>query len=214
LLGTFLGNTFGHLFQHDHTVSYNGYSTIELDPGHDHFGDGDLSGYTSNGSYQVLDQMEHTVQNVATAAAHTVNQFVDAIGGHVLADLPLAQQFHFANSSNGTSAIGIDTYQLVTDDDPESPSYGSQVPHYLDTLNNRDNLTGQQVVNYAAMQALKYIEIEGGNIYMKRVLDHSHATTLDQLAGELKVAEDYGWRNFPVWQLRTVSGHSTGRRII
>jgi hypothetical protein len=51
-------------------------------------GDGDISGYTINGSYQALDQMEHTVRNVATAAAHTVNQFVDAVGGHVVADLP------------------------------------------------------------------------------------------------------------------------------
>jgi hypothetical protein len=64
------------------------------------------------------------------------------------------------------------------------------------------------------------------------VLDHTHATTLDQLAGELKVAEDYGRylanknliddlvalspdsaEEFPVWQRRVLSRHSFERRI-
>jgi hypothetical protein len=46
-------------------------------------------------------------------------------------------------------------------------------------------------VAVGVVNAIKHTHIEAGDVYMKRVVLKSKATTLDELLGDLKVAEDY-----------------------
>jgi hypothetical protein len=48
-----------------------------------------------------------------------------------------------------------------------------------------------EAVALGVVNAIKRTHIEGGDIYMKRAVLNSTATTLDQLLGDLKSAEDY-----------------------
>ncbi|MCC6775906.1 MAG: hypothetical protein IT537_04585 [Hyphomicrobiales bacterium] len=52
--------------------------------------------------------------------------------------------------------------------------------------------TGQHAIDFAVVNALKSLHVAGGNLWIKRAIAVSTATTLAQLSGEIKIAEDYG----------------------
>lgn len=53
------------------------------------------------------------------------------------------------------------------------------------------NGTADEVVEWATFKALKLVDIQGGDIYLKRAVASSQATTLRDFLGDLKIAEDY-----------------------
>lgn len=48
-----------------------------------------------------------------------------------------------------------------------------------------------EVVEWATFKALKLVDIQGGDIYLKRAVASSQATNLRDFLGDLKIAEDY-----------------------
>src|SRR5262249_52269803 len=48
-----------------------------------------------------------------------------------------------------------------------------------------------EAVAKGVVYAIKATHIEGGDIFLKRAVLKTKATTLDQLLGDLKIAEDY-----------------------
>jgi len=53
------------------------------------------------------------------------------------------------------------------------------------------NGTADEVVEWATFKALKLVDIQGGDIYLKRAVASSQATNLRDFLGDLKIAEDY-----------------------
>jgi len=53
------------------------------------------------------------------------------------------------------------------------------------------NGTADEVVEWATFKALKLVDIQGGDIYLKRAVASSQATNLRDFVGDLKIAEDY-----------------------
>jgi Ca2+-binding RTX toxin-like protein len=51
--------------------------------------------------------------------------------------------------------------------------------------------TADEVVEWATFKALKLVDIQGGDIYIKRAVASSQATNLRDFVGDLKIAEDY-----------------------
>ena len=51
--------------------------------------------------------------------------------------------------------------------------------------------TVDQIIEFSVLDAIKLTQIEGGDIFLKRAVQNSQAETIRDLAGELKIAEDY-----------------------
>ena len=51
--------------------------------------------------------------------------------------------------------------------------------------------TTDEIIEFAVLDAIKLTQIEGGNIFLKRVVQNSQATNLREFAGELQIAEDF-----------------------
>ena len=137
------------------------------------------------------------VASTRDAIHTTINQLISAVGGRVANDDTIQIQIynnHYRNTSpqtgNTVSTISS-TIAYDADGNPYNP-VTDQVslafsPGLLDTPK------AQQYMDFSVIEALKRVDFAGGNLYIKRALDKTHATTLEQLVGEIKIAEDYGY---------------------
>ncbi|MCC6780270.1 MAG: toxin-activating lysine-acyltransferase [Hyphomicrobiales bacterium] len=171
LLGAFLGDVFSGLFG---PPAHFGSGTVALDPGQQ-----DFVLLPPGGNYgDVINGLIYPLQMAATTV---LNAYLDAIGGEVVGDTQLFVNFSFTTdgpsqsmSVAGTRLTG-DTASLIweTETDP-------------------GGTTGQHAIDFTVVNALKNLHVAGGNLWIKRAIANSTATTLAQLSGEIKIAEDYG----------------------
>jgi len=166
LIGMFLGDLFGSLFAGDDT--FQGDVAISFSDGHA------LAGTAGGFGNDVK-----KAQNLADATASIINHFIDAIGGQAFLLEPLVLDYFLQNGN----ASGFATEAGIVVGGPKPVIYAS--------WNGSATESGEMIDNMA-IAALKRIGFSGGNIYMEQALANSQATTLEQLAGDLKVGEDYG----------------------
>jgi RTX calcium-binding nonapeptide repeat (4 copies)/Haemolysin-type calcium binding protein related domain len=121
------------------------------------------------------------VSVLRTAATNVLNSYLGAIGGEVVADGRVLVNFYATSDGPyeevSTSHLGLDRETLVN----------YRPLHYFN-----GGTTAGVKLDLGVIDALKALHIAGGNLYIKRAIANSTATTLQQLSGELKIAEDYG----------------------
>jgi Ca2+-binding RTX toxin-like protein len=170
LLGTFLGNIFGGLFGPPAHVASGG---VELAIGDQHF-----STTAVDANYGDLASMVSQLDN---AAALVLNAYLDAIGGTVVSDSIVSAGF-YASSDGPDEKTSVSIQHLV----------GGTTINSSVIEDSPGGTTAQHQLDLTVIHALKDLDIAGGNLYIKRAIANSTATTLQQLSGELKIAEDYG----------------------
>jgi Ca2+-binding RTX toxin-like protein len=108
-------------------------------------------------------------REMAEASRDILNGYLDMIGGDN------------ANMISPTQIYGHRNSQLFVKVDTDGDGD-------LDQVNVE---SAGEAVAVGVVNAIKRTHIEGGDIYMKRAVLNSMATTLDELLGDLKAAEDY-----------------------
>ncbi|MBX9926115.1 MAG: hypothetical protein K2Y05_07135, partial [Hyphomicrobiaceae bacterium] len=161
LLGTVLGNFLGHLFGGSNEGGSWQSTAVDLTTGHLTFGD---SGQQRSGDYFPL------VHGLAQAAINSSNSLIDAVGGKLVSG-PTTRFYTYRNGS-----------QFVWDSD----SYGAN-GSYIESATRGNELR----VNLAVSGFIRAADIAGGDIYLKRALKGSQATTIQAVAGDLQIAQDY-----------------------
>jgi YD repeat-containing protein len=179
IIGTLLGNLFGSLFSDTETQQLpNAGVGITLSAGAHQFVEGAVNGY---GSADI-----NVAQNVETTVFDILNQFIGAIGGTISNSDGLGIGFGVGTNTNGVNYAygGVSVMdRTVRDSTTGRPlSYGRW---------SEPTVTNQMIANMV-ITALKALQFTGGNAYMVQALANSKATTLEQLAGDLKIGEDYG----------------------
>jgi Ca2+-binding RTX toxin-like protein len=172
LLGTLLGTLLGNLFGGNPEEHYGG-GTLVINPGETQFRIG-----TSYGNYG---DVANPMTDMRSATVQLLNEYLGAIGGHVVGGDSISIDFYGVGHEQG-----VFTQVSMSSSNANDPSLA------FSNVINGYGLTGQQLVNFAAINALKHIQIAGGDLYIKRAIANSTATSLDQLTGEIKIAEDYG----------------------
>ena len=163
LLGTLLGNLLGSLFGGSQNV---GNLDIDLQPGQQAFG---APGGLAAGDVGAA------VQSIAQATQDVLNQYIAAIGGQVI-----------SNGGISINIVGSPSFGPVNE---VTISSGDRSSIYADT--SGPQLTSEQEIGFATINALRNLEFVGGDMYMKRVLNDAHPATLEELAGDMQVAQDY-----------------------
>lgn len=164
LIGTLIGDFLGDVFGPDPPSAH---ADLTLLPGDPEF---HTAGHDGSNS-QVLNPLV----SMRLAAINVLNDVVKMVGGQLVGG-----DFAYIGfrTEHGTTSVGWSYASARSPDVPGGQTGNGHPAH--------------DMVEYAVIQVLKHIEIAGGNLYMKRALAHTTATTLEQLAGELKIAEDYG----------------------
>jgi Ca2+-binding RTX toxin-like protein len=108
-------------------------------------------------------------RDMAEASRDILNGYLDMIGGDN------------ANTISPTQIYGHSGGQMYVKVDTNGDG----------TLEKVNVESAGEAVAVGVVNAIKRTQIEGGDIYMKRAVLNSTATTLDQLLGDLKAAEDY-----------------------
>src|SRR5262249_15765393 len=116
------------------------------------------------------------------ATASVLNAFLDAIGGRVVADAQVSASYS-ATSGPPSETTSVIVDRLVGDNATTSIVISEYSP---------GGAPAQYNPNLTVIHALKQVHVAGGNLYIKRAIANSTATTLQQLSGEIKIAEDYG----------------------
>jgi 20S proteasome alpha/beta subunit len=175
-IGTLIGTLFGNLFGGPpETWAHSG---VTLQPGSHSF---EAEGAYGEGS------LVNSAANLQTATLEVINQFLTAIGGQASSDQGI--EISYAMNGQNTGHASLTVAPVL---DPLNPDRGIFDDSYLKWQGDLPGVTGGQLLADTVITALKHVQFTGGNIYMERALANSHATTLAELAGDLKVGEDYG----------------------
>ncbi|MEQ1614600.1 MAG: calcium-binding protein, partial [Hyphomicrobiaceae bacterium] len=112
------------------------------------------------------------------------------VGGRVVSDGGAMVQFYGKHGNEDFDIVSVVEYGLARGDG------GAAAATYYATLDTRtmgrSSLSTEEQIAFAVINALKASEFAGGNLYIKRLLTNTTAKTLEELAGEIKIAEDYG----------------------
>jgi hypothetical protein len=111
------------------------------------------------------------VTNIANVAANTLNGILGEIAG---GPTPLL----VANAYSPTQVYGYTGNQLWL----KEGLYGAQI-----------NVTsGDQAVDQGVLWALPQTQVIGGDIFLKRAIQHTQAASVTALMGDLQIASDFG----------------------
>lgn len=137
---------------------------------------------TLGGSGQDDGDFVGVVRNLADATIGAVNELIEATGGKVHATSTLFVQFSVWRDSRNKMGGGDQVFEqsLIGDAADESS-----------VTSGAWNQSGGTRVEAAAIALLKRTEIRGGNLYIKRAIANTQATSLQQLYGEIAIANDY-----------------------
>ncbi|MEW6454449.1 MAG: calcium-binding protein, partial [Pseudomonadota bacterium] len=171
LLGTWLGNIFGGLFGGGET-HYGGGNGV-LTPGGTQFVTG-----SNWGNYG---DVANPMTDLRTSTISVINDFINSVGGRVAGGDSITVQYGAELNDPGLYVVAPFSYSNERD---SSLNASFTMSGY--------GFTGQQLLNFGAVNALKRVQIAGGDMYVKRAIANSTATTLQQLSGDMKIGEDYG----------------------
>ena len=172
VLGTLLGNVIGNLFGGDQDWSVQ---DVRLETGGTQFSNPVAHSNTTGNSYTAYNNQ------LARATQGAINGFLVAIGGKLISNDVLSSENRTGIVRFLTGRQGNGTY--IEDNVVVVGSRGASLKTHSKT---------EDRVAWATLKVLKFSKIAGGNLYIKRAIASSQATTLEQFAGELKIAEDYG----------------------
>ncbi|MEA5504711.1 calcium-binding protein [Halotia wernerae UHCC 0503] len=114
------------------------------------------------GRRQEKGQRETAVE-IAKFASDALNAYVEGIDGEIINQESLRESFRIWQ-------------------DKKSP--------FL--IEGKGFKTAQEQLEYGVLSKLRELEIAGGDIFAKRVLQNSQAETLEELSGDFQIAQDYG----------------------
>ncbi len=168
-IGTFLGKLLGSLVG-------------------DLFGDdpdpralGRIQFLSSSGEFAVTHVERHDggnralIENMSYTVRDTANAYLDLINGELL---------------NGGYYVQVEHQEGLFIGDYFSPT-GARLARRESHADGRGNQAPVDVLEFVTLQLLQRMEIAGGNLYIKRALAGSQATTAQELAGDVAIAGDY-----------------------
>ena len=155
-------------------------ATVILHPGEDAFSSS-ITDADNDDDHAVRD----VVGPIGEAIGSILNSFADAIGGDVISDSEIKLSIYL-------EAEGEDIFQRLQVWETSPTGAASDTYHSSVSASDGDVLSGQEIINHKVLEILKRMEFAGGNIYVQRAIAASQAPTLEQLAGEIQIAEDYG----------------------
>ncbi len=112
-------------------------------------------------------------RDLVNATADVLNGYMDLIGGEILQEHPMTglTMGHYKEHS-----------RVWTNASYHDGGYEGGYKNFSDA---------REMIEYAVINRMKSVQIEGGDIYIKRAIERSSAETLTEFNGDLKVAEDY-----------------------
>lgn len=171
-IGTILGTLIGNLIGNDPDPASEAQSDLYFDagrylPGPNWARDG--------GSLSLAESMGERTRLI-------LNSYLDTIGGLNANMVSPKIKFHHDQQENYNDILvrittNTESIHLTT---RLTPADGGPTPYTVD-----------EIVELAALTAIKKLQIEGGDIFMKRVVHNSQATNLRDFAGELSVAAEF-----------------------
>jgi hypothetical protein len=161
LIGAVIGTLIGNLFASGNGAEWGATMEHELRPGDRYLK------YTTHWGNMAAPVEQ--LSSVSEAASQAVNSVIDAVGGRV--------------ANTGT----LQARYLIDNDGADRFNYtrisGGDAPTYSET----GNIDGE----FAVVEMVKRLEIAGGNVFMKRAMEATSATSMSQLSGELSIASDF-----------------------
>ncbi|MFA5952605.1 MAG: calcium-binding protein [Hyphomicrobium sp.] len=174
VLGTLIGNIWTEGWGDDHG-SADGRASLAS-------GAGQFVNETTVGDDSVFIRAVEPIRN---GISTTVNQFLAVIGGTNASTDTFVLDVH--NQANPDGPFNTKHYYWFEIGLRTATGAYTQIFRTTSTL----NWTPLNYLETASILVLKNLDIAGGNLFLRRALENSTATTLAGLSGDLKIAEDY-----------------------